>query len=141
MHPRIADTLARKPFCTLITRDTHHVARRLSDIDKGYFVLFNHKRNRYEVHNTRNLGDTYCFVAPYNELDGRTVEYAIETSSSNIIATIKSENEKLERLQKQRHVNERKDMAADMADRLSFAVDEDDLHEGYSNIHYVRKGV
>lgn len=139
MNSRIADTLSKRPSCSLITKDVHNVARRLGAMD--YFVLYNHSRQKYEVHNLRNLGDTYAFTVPYDELDGRTIDYAIETSSANLIAVIDRENEKREELTQKLHANQKDDIVRDMADRISFAVDEDDLHKGYSNTHYIRKGV
>jgi hypothetical protein len=54
------------------------IPRRLKEIDSGYFVMFNPDNQKYELHNEFQ-DTTYCLTFPYDELDGRALDYARET--------------------------------------------------------------
>ncbi|MBQ2805176.1 MAG: hypothetical protein IJD18_04510 [Clostridia bacterium] len=60
----------------LIKNDLFDIANRLKSIDEGYVVYFNKETEKYEVHNTKQRGNTLAFVVPYNQLDVRTIAYA-----------------------------------------------------------------
>lgn len=62
-----------------VTDDLYFIASRLKEIDPSYFVVYNIKRGRYEVHSDGQKGGTLCFVVPYNVLDARTLKYAERT--------------------------------------------------------------
>lgn len=63
----------------VVTDDLYFIASRLKVIDPTYYVVYNLKRGRYEVHSDAQGGGTLCFVVPYNELDARTLELAKST--------------------------------------------------------------
>ena len=63
----------------VITDDLYFIASRLKEIDPSYYVVYNLRRGRYEVHSDAQKGGTLCFVVPYNKLDARTLEYAKRT--------------------------------------------------------------
>lgn len=56
-----------------IENDLYHIATRLKEIDQGYFVMYDTKTKKYEVHHKDNIGSTYCVGVPYDELDARTI--------------------------------------------------------------------
>lgn len=58
-----------------ITDDLYDIAARLRSIDEGYELYYDPARARYEVHGRGALQ----FVVPFDELDARTVEYAMQT--------------------------------------------------------------
>lgn len=68
-----------KPYLREVTDDLYMIASRLKEVDPTYYVVYNLKRKRYEVHSKEQRGDTLCFVVPYDGLDARTVEYAKRT--------------------------------------------------------------
>jgi hypothetical protein len=74
------------------------IPRRLKEIDPGYFVMFNPADQRYELHHEAQ-DFTYCLTFPYEELDGRALDYVRETRIERI-DTIKQQmdehNRKLE---------------------------------------------
>lgn len=62
-----------------VTDDVFFIASRLKEIDSTYYVLYNKRLKRYEVHSDEQRGGSLCFVVPYPVLDARTVEYAKRT--------------------------------------------------------------
>lgn len=66
-----------------IRGDVFDVSDRLKSIDDGYFVVYDKRSARYEVHNTGQGKDTFCFVVPYKNLDSRTVDYCLKTRRQN----------------------------------------------------------
>jgi len=61
-----------------VTGDLFRIATRLKRINRGYKVYWNACDQRFEVH-TKGLE----FIVPYNELDCRTLEYALRTRREN----------------------------------------------------------
>lgn len=83
-----------------ITTDSLFISERLREIDKDYFIVFNEKRNKFEVHNSSQKLDTYCLTLPYNFLDERCVDLVLKTrieNKDNLIKIMDKENEKLEK--------------------------------------------
>jgi hypothetical protein len=62
-----------------IENDLYDIANRLKSIDSGYFVVYDISRQKYEVHNSSNIGNTYCLTVPYEYLDARTVALVYKT--------------------------------------------------------------
>lgn len=62
--------------------DLYGIVDRLKEIDDGYFVMRGKRSGKYEVHNKKNIGGTYCFTA-YKELDYRTLLKTRETAIEN----------------------------------------------------------
>lgn len=56
---------------------------RLKKQDKSYYITFNTKLNRYEVHSSKQKS-SFCFAVPYNQLDSRVISYAQKTSVKNL---------------------------------------------------------
>ena len=89
----------------IINSDVYNIAKRIKDIDRDYFIVYNTSKNVYEVHNSSQIGSTYCVCIPYNTLDVRTLEFVYMTQSkfiSDIIAKIDSENKLKENAEKSR---------------------------------------
>jgi hypothetical protein len=68
-----------KGMLKLIENDLYDISSRLKEIDEDYFIVYNLKRGRYEVHQRRQPGGSYCLTVPYGELDARTVELVKRT--------------------------------------------------------------
>lgn len=67
-----------------IYSDVYNISKRIKNIDKDYFVVYDTTRNKFEIHNTSQIGSSYCLTTPYNCLDERTIEYVQKTRSTNI---------------------------------------------------------
>ena len=86
-----------------IKSDLFNISGRLKKIDSGYFVVFNYKKQQYEVHNRFNKGSSYCLGLPFDRLDYRTIDYVYKTRSENVEALFKEIEWDNERLIKEEH--------------------------------------
>jgi len=87
-----------------IKNDVLDVVRRIKGIDRSYYVLYNLTKKKFEVHSSKNRGNTLAVTLPFCKLDARAVEYVRKTRIERIneiaaeieIANIKAEidNEK-----------------------------------------------
>ena len=76
----------------LIENDLFKVSDRLKEIDADYFVMYNRKLRRFEVHNRRQR-DTLALVVPHPVLDARTVTHTLKTRRENIDRLIREMEE------------------------------------------------
>jgi len=105
-----------KHWLKRIYSDPFDICDRLKSIDQGYYVVFNTKRDRYEVHNAFQA-DTFCFVVPFGQLDSRTVDYCLKTRRQNadkIFEEMDKHNAMLEKAQ----AEEAKECAQERLERL-----------------------
>ncbi len=92
-----------------IKNDLFNIVNRLKQIDENYFVLFNLKNKKFELHNKMQGNKTYCLTFPFNTLDERAVEHAYKTSvknASKIFFEIETQNKKIEEKSKQKILDE-----------------------------------
>lgn len=82
-----------------IDNDVFDIAKRIKDIDEGYFILFDVDKNVYELHNKFQL-TSFCLTIPYANLDNRVIDLILYSDASNIdkiIEDIDRNNEYIER--------------------------------------------
>lgn len=92
-----------------IYSDCLDITKRLKEIDRGYFVVFNLKRKKLELHNSLQSDDTFCLTIPYNTLDERTITLALKTrkeKQDELFEEIEAENEKNLKAQCRKILNE-----------------------------------
>lgn len=80
-----------------VKSDCLDIANRLKSIDESYYILFDTKRAKYEVHSSNQPFTSYCFTSPYNFLDERLLIYALKTRKENkdyLLKELDRENEK-----------------------------------------------
>ena len=123
------------PWLEIADNSFDNITHDLRQIDEGFFIVRNHKKGTFEVHNRNNapttdrftvrdpdtgeeikvavpvVKETYCFTIPYDAVDRRTVIYAIQRHRANIaryIAEMEARNERLEieRAKKRRDDNQ-----------------------------------
>ena len=97
----------------VITTDAFFISERVKEIDKGYFLLYNEAKKRFEVHHKDGRPDTFCLALPYDELDARTLDYVHKTRIANIdklIAEIDKQNENLEKARVKRILDQMKEV-------------------------------
>lgn len=71
---------------------------RLKQLNRAFFVMFNTKKQKYEIHCADQPFDTLACVLPYDELDARAITYVREHSSERlekIAREIEEHNERL----------------------------------------------
>lgn len=136
---KIRNILSASPKYEWIQSDTYRIADRLREIDPSYFVLLNHKNGKYEVHNTDNIGATFCFVVPFGRLDCRTLKYCRETRvERDVELQINKLNKRATKSRERARRGEQHDIAEEMAGHVKHIVQQETLSSGYSGTHYVR---
>ena len=87
-----------------INADLYDICGRLKEIDSGYFVMFDGKRKRFEVHHIGQKGNTLCVVLPYDRLDSRAVTHVRRTRAERlrqVIEEMERENAKADKSAKE----------------------------------------
>ena len=72
-----------------ICEDVYDISKRIKYIDDGYYVVYNTSKQVFEIHNSKQIGSTFCLTLPFNELDERCLKHVLKTQSSNIDEIIK----------------------------------------------------
>ena len=67
-----------------ISQDVYNIAKRIKNINRDYYVVYDTSRQNFEIHNSNQVGSTYCLTIPYNQLDERVLKLVRETQSANI---------------------------------------------------------
>lgn len=85
-----------------ISRDVFDIADRLREIDSNYLLMYNPRKQRFEVHRQSQGRVSYELTLPYDRLDARSVEFCLKTRRERAEALLKEldeENTALERQQ------------------------------------------
>lgn len=80
-----------------VTGDVYNITGRLKEIDRDYFVMFNRRTQKFEVH----INGQWCTLGcelPFDELDARTLLYVREHHASRM-AALMAEMDKAEAAQ------------------------------------------
>lgn len=79
-----------------ILSDPFNITKRLKTLNKNYFIMFNTKTQKYELHNSQ-FNNTYCITIPFNSLDVRTINLVRQSEKTDeVIAEIENHNKKLQ---------------------------------------------
>ena len=82
-----------------IMLDVYNISKRIKFIDKYYYVVYDTSKHKFEIHNSNQIGTSYCLTIPYEKLDERTLKYVRKTQSANIdeiLDQIENDNKKRE---------------------------------------------
>jgi len=82
-----------------IMHDVYDIAKRIKYIDRDYYIMFDTSKQKFEIHNSSQVGSTYCLTLPYDELDERVLNYVLKTQSANIdeiLEEIENDNNTME---------------------------------------------
>lgn len=80
-----------------INEDTFDIVERIKEIDENYYVVYDTKNSRFEMH-YEGIPQTFCFVIG-EELDNRAIDKIYSTSvrfADNIIDEIDNNNKIIE---------------------------------------------
>ena len=92
----------------ILRHDVYEISKRIKDIDRYYFIVYDTSKSCYEIHNSSQVDSTYCLSVPFKDLDERTLKYVRETSSANIekiLEKIEKENKLVENAETRRVLN------------------------------------
>ena len=136
---KIRSVLSANPKYELIENDLCNIVKRLRLIDPSYFVVYNKRSGRYEVHSTDNVGATFCFIVPYDELDARTLTYCRETRvERNVVERVDRLNRIADKSRSRAESGEIRDRATELAGHVKHIVQNEVLSPGYTDTHYIR---
>ena len=82
-----------------IENDVFEITQRIKEIDEGYYIVFDTKKQMYELLNYMQP-NTYCLTIPYDNLDRRLIDLLLYTNVSNIdnvVNDIDNNNSNIER--------------------------------------------
>jgi len=90
-----------------VTSHVTDIPARLKALAPGYFVMFNTRAQRFEIHDAAQRGGTLACVLPFDALDSRAVEYARRYHVSRLAETageVDAFNERLEREAREKYL-------------------------------------
>ena len=117
-----------------INHDMFNISRRIKQIDKGYFVVFNYRSNKWEVHHKDGVRGTYCLTSPYKKLDNRLIDYVYKTSlvhNSNLLKDIEANNQAIELKSKEKEEYIVKSQLEDIYNCVSGSTKSYDLNNSF----------
>jgi len=88
-----------------IKGDVYNIAKRIKEIDRDYYIVFNTSTLKFEIHCNNQIGSSYCLTLPYDELDERALKYARSTQIANIdeiLEKLEYDNQLVESAEKSR---------------------------------------
>lgn len=88
-----------------INHDVYEISKRILDIDRYYYIVYNTLTGNFEIHNSSQLDCSYCLTLPFDTLDERTLKYVRETASANIekiLEKIENDNKLRENAERRR---------------------------------------
>jgi hypothetical protein len=66
----------KRPYLVPIFTHIYDIPRRVHDYDASFFMVFNKKNQKYEIHSLDYPGDnTISCTIPFDELDQRTLDH------------------------------------------------------------------
>lgn len=83
-----------------VVRDVFDIADRIKEVDPRYFIMFNTREQKFEIHVNGQPDTTFGCLLPFDELDARTLEYARKYSAARLQATIAEMERRNELLEK-----------------------------------------
>lgn len=122
----------------LIKSDLFNITKRIKQIDKKYFIVFNKKTKKFEVHYKRN-SSTLELVLPFDRLDKRTLDFVLKTKMENkqkLIEEMERNNQKLEDEKNSNMLNETTYKAKEMLRYAQSKTGDVNFDNSYSNKWY-----
>ena len=119
-----------------INQDVFNISDRIKEIDSDYFIVYNTKLKKYEVHNSSQNMNSYCLTCPYNSLDKRLLDYTQKTRIVNfdkIIKEIDENNLKIEKEVEDERVDRSKIMLNEIYKYANVGSKEFDAKNAYKN--------
>lgn len=86
-----------------VLNNVYDIPVRLKEVNRDFFVMFNTRNQKFEIHCASQPYDTCACTLPFNELDARAIDYVREFSrerTQNLAAEIERYNDELDRKEK-----------------------------------------
>lgn len=135
----IHEIQSRKPWLIHYNTDVYNIEERLREIDDGYRVFWNVKKEKFEIHNLNSRGSTICISA--DRLDARVIDRINQSYvgyHGDKLDKIDDHNKMVdEYLEKQRR-KQLEEASLDTYGPLKRANLKDELHAGYESRHFIQ---
>lgn len=122
----------------LIKSDLFNISKRIKQIDRKYFIVFNKKTKKFEVHYHRNHS-TLELVLPFDRLDKRTLDFVLKTKMENkrkLIEEMEKNNQKLEDEKNKNLLDEATFKTKEMMKYAESKINDVNFDKSYSNKWY-----
>ena len=99
-----------------ILNDVFFISDRIKEIDENYKIYFNSEKNKFEIHNIGQIGDSYCLAVPFQYLDLGAIDLVKKTLSINgekLLEEIDLNNKKISEINEKIIYNKAKDQLFD----------------------------
>ena len=86
-----------------VLSNVYDIPVRLKEVNRDFFVMFNTRKQVFEIHCASQPYDTYACTLPFDELDARALRYVREFSrerTQNLAKEIEEYNAKLDAKEK-----------------------------------------
>lgn len=114
---QVQERIKRKLHLEPVFTSSHDIPERLYEYDNSFFMVFNHKTKKFEIHNLDQIGDSYCMVVPFRQLDVRTVRWVwqndIRMHGKEIFRKLERQEKALEEAKDRERRNWIRDMASE----------------------------
>lgn len=111
----IEERLRGKHHLKPVFTSVYSIPERLKEYDPLFFIVFNTKRQKYEVHSLENPFNTFCLTLPFDQLDVRTLRHVwrndIRAHGKAIFKRIEEDELRAELQQKRQFKNWVEDVA------------------------------
>lgn len=92
-----------------VESDCLEIIRQIKAVDEEYFVVYNIKKQAFELHHRAQKGSSYCLTFPFDTLDERAYLHVLKTrvqNSDQIFKKLETENAKNLKTQSKQVLNE-----------------------------------
>lgn len=108
---QVLDCLSDRPHLRLVETNVYSIPERLQEHDPNLFVVFNVKRQKFEIHTLANKdGQTFGMMYPHDTLDGRALvmvcKYDFRIRGRSIIREFEEHNAKVDRSSERQRKND-----------------------------------
>ena len=86
-----------------VLNNVYDIPVRLKEVNRDFFVMFNTRKQKFEIHCASQPFDTLACVLPFDELDARAINYVREFArerTEHLAEEIERYNEELDKKQK-----------------------------------------
>ena len=67
-----------------VEHDVYNIAKRIKDIDRNYYIMFDTSKQKFELHNSAQIGSSFCLTLPREKLCEYDLKHIRKTQSVNI---------------------------------------------------------
>lgn len=121
----VLERIRYRPRLTPIFTSTHDIPEQLFQYDPTFFMVYNNVKDKFEIHNLDQIGDSYCMTVPYKELDVRTIQWLwqcdIRVHGRDIFRALERDEQRMEKRKEREFKNWVEDVAKET--RTMFAKD------------------